>query len=55
MPPETAPAAPPANQKRAMAERPVKVERARKEKRRAGPEVRGVVVSAERRHTSGSK
>jgi hypothetical protein len=33
----------------------MKVERARKEKRRAGPAVRKVVESAERRHTSGDK
>jgi hypothetical protein len=55
MPPETASAASPANQKRATAEWPVKVERAWKEKRRAGPAVRRVVESAECRHTSGGK
>jgi hypothetical protein len=46
MPPETTPAAPLTNQKRAATERPKKEERARMVKRIAGPAA--VSVSAER-------
>jgi hypothetical protein len=53
--PGTAPTAPPANQKRAAVERPLKVERTQMMKREVGAVAATAAVSAEPRHRSGDK